>query len=164
MSIRSYLLFLAVFALLGMSASLGMTTEESSEAIVERGRYLVTISGCNDCHTPGYMQSEGDTPEELWLTGDSFGWRGPWGTTYAPNLRLSVANFEEAQWVTYAQTLRSRPPMPWFNLNKVTEDDLRAIYHYIRHLGPAGKKVPEWVPPDREPATPYASFPAPPES
>jgi mono/diheme cytochrome c family protein len=49
---------------------------------VERGRYLVTITGCNDCHTAGYLASEGQTPEEQWLTGDTFGWRGPWGTTF----------------------------------------------------------------------------------
>ena len=55
---------------------------------VERGRYLLRTSGCNDCHTPGYPLFEGKTPEDLWLTGDTFGWRGPWGTTYGANLRL----------------------------------------------------------------------------
>ena len=55
-----------------------------------RERYLITIAGCNDCHTPNYPQSGGKTPEKEWLTGDALGWRGPWGTTYAPNLRLSI--------------------------------------------------------------------------
>ena len=55
---------------------------------VERGKYLVSISACDDCHTPNYGLSGGKVPEKDWLTGDSLGWQGPWGTTYAPNLRL----------------------------------------------------------------------------
>src|SRR5438309_826042 len=69
------------------SASKPATAAPSSHKAVERGRYLVQIAGCNDCHTPGYMQTEGKVPEAQWLTGDHFGWRGPWGTTYAVNLR-----------------------------------------------------------------------------
>ena len=57
---------------------------------VERGRYLAIIGGCNDCHTDGYLQTEGDVPEEQWLLGSPLGWRGPWGTTFPPNLRLAV--------------------------------------------------------------------------
>lgn len=130
---------------------------------VERGRYLSMTSGCNDCHTPGYMFKEGNVPEENWLTGESFGWRGPWGTTYATNLRLSINKMTEEQWVQYAKTLKSRPPMPWFNLNKMTEEDLKSIYRFIRYLGPAGAPAPAYVPPDQEPTTPFALFPSPPE-
>jgi len=64
-------------------------------ASVKHGRYLVQLGGCNDCHTPGYLLSEGKVPEKDWLTGDSFGWSGPWGTTYAPNLRLLIADMSE---------------------------------------------------------------------
>ena len=52
-----------------------------------RGKYLVTIGGCNDCHTAGYAMTNGKVPEKDWLAGDRLGWRGPWGTTYAVNLR-----------------------------------------------------------------------------
>jgi mono/diheme cytochrome c family protein len=129
---------------------------------VERGRYLARVAGCNDCHTPGYLSGEGKTPEGQWLTGDSFGWRGPWGTTYASNLRLFVNTLTEDQWLATAHTLKVRPPMPWFNLNAMHDDDLRALYQFIRYLGPGGEPAPAYVPPDREPATPYASFPPPP--
>lgn len=130
---------------------------------VERGRYLSRICGCNDCHTPGYLLSEGKTPENLWLTGETLGWRGPWGTTYASNLRLVVNALTEEQWVTFARSLRNRPPMPWFNLNIMRYEDLRDIYRFIRYLGPDGVPAPAYVPPDREPETPYALFPAPPK-
>src|SRR5437016_2818648 len=48
-----------------------------------RGKYLVTIGGCNDCHTAGYAMTNGKVPEKDWLAGDRLGWRGPWGTACA---------------------------------------------------------------------------------
>ncbi|MCO6429775.1 MAG: cytochrome C [Deltaproteobacteria bacterium] len=131
-------------------------------ALVERGRYLSRIAGCNDCHTAGYLMSEGKVPENLWLTGDSFGWRGPWGTTYGSNLRNLVNLLTEEQWIATARALKSRPPMPWFTLNTMEEQDLRALYHFIKFLGPAGDPAPAYVPPGVEPKTPYALFPSPP--
>ena len=41
--------------------------------------------------------------------------------------------------------------------------DLRAVYRYIRHLGPAGKPAPTFVPPDQTPPQPFVQFPAPPK-
>src|SRR3981189_7474 len=77
----------------------------ASAAQLERGRYLVEIGGCNDCHTPGYMQSDGKIPEAQWLTGDKLGWRGPWGTTYASNLRTFMQHLTEAEWLKKAKSL-----------------------------------------------------------
>jgi hypothetical protein len=52
--------------------------------------------------------------------------------------------------------------MPWFTLNDMHDEDLRAIYHYVRHLGPGGKEAPAYLAPDQEPPPPYAQFPSPP--
>lgn len=144
-----------------IAAALPAAAQQSpkADAAVARGRYVVSIAGCNDCHTPNFAPSGGKTPEREWLTGDALGWRGPWGTTYAPNLRLSLPRMTEDQWVKKAKTLSSRPPMPWFNLHRMSEADLRAIYRYVRHLGPAGKPAPDYVPPDRTPSGPYVQFP-----
>ena len=68
----------------------------------ERGRYIAMTSGCNDCHTAGYMPSAGRVPESEWLKGDAFGWSGGWGTTYASNLRLFMSRIDEEQWVDFA--------------------------------------------------------------
>jgi mono/diheme cytochrome c family protein len=130
---------------------------------VERGRYLVKITGCNDCHTAGYAPTGGKIPESEWLTGDALGWRGPWGTTYPTNLRLYMQELTEEQWVKKGKTLNARPPMPWFNVRDMSRSDLRALYRYIRHLGPAGKPAPAYVPPGETPAGPYVQFPAPPK-
>jgi mono/diheme cytochrome c family protein len=129
---------------------------------IERGRYLVKISGCNDCHTAGYMDKNGEVPEKDWLTGDMLGWSGPWGTTYGKNLRRWVPLFGEDQWVVYARNIKTRPPMPWYVLRQLEEKDLRAIYQYVRHLGPAGDPEPAYVPPGQEPPMPYMKFVAPP--
>ena len=56
-----------------------------------------------------------------------------------------------------------RPPMPWFNLRDMSDRDLRAIYGYLKHLGPAGESAPAYVPPDKEPTPPFVQFPAPPK-
>ena len=130
---------------------------------VDRGRYLVMITGCNDCHTPGYLLSEGKVPEKLWLTGDRFGWRGPWGTTYAANLRTFINAMTEDQWVKTARTFKARPPMPWFDVNIMKKKDLKAIYQFMRFLGPGGEPAPTYLLPDQEPTTPYALFPSPPK-
>ncbi len=136
--------------------------EPADAPSVERGRYLVKIAGCNDCHTPGYLLSNGEVPESGWLVGDTFGWRGPWGTTYATNLRLRMDGLSEDQWLAYARSLKARPPMPWFTVNEMHEADLRSIYRFVRQLGAAGTHAPAFVPPDREPPPPYALFPSPP--
>jgi hypothetical protein len=52
----------------------------------------------------------------------------------------------------------SRPPMPWFNLNAMTEEDLRAMYQYINSLEPKGEPAPAYLPPDQEPPPPYIQF------
>lgn len=139
---------------------------QSAEASVsvERGRYLVKASGCNDCHTAGYLMADGNLDEKLWLTGDGMGWRGPWGTSYAANLRLFMKDLSEDQWVDAARHLRRRPPMPWFNLNSMAEADLRSIYRFTRSLGDPGRPAPAALAPGEEPKGPYAQFPGPPDA
>jgi mono/diheme cytochrome c family protein len=123
---------------------------------VEAERYIIAAGGCNDCHTAGYLMTGGNVPEEQWMLGDMIGWRGPWGTTYPSNLRLFVQEFEDDQtWVQVLRARNTRPPMPWMSLHHMSDADLKAVYAYLRHLGPAGEKVPEYVPPDQEPKTPF---------
>src|SRR5438876_1524878 len=106
---------------------------------VERGRYVVEIGGCNDCHTAGYAEAGGKAAEADRLKGDTLGYRGPWGTTYPTNLRLSIGKLTEDDWVKYAKSLMTRPPMPWFNVRAMTEADQRALYQYLKSMpGAAG--------------------------
>ena len=161
-NIQIYSLLFSFICVVTSFSVIAETENTIDKDMIKRGNYLVRIGGCNDCHTPGYLMNGGTTPEDRWLTGDSFGWHGPWGTTYAPNLRLFVQDMTEAQWVKEAKNLKRRPPMPWFNLNAMTEDDLRAIYQLIKSLGAPGEPAPVFLPPGKQPPMPYATFPAPP--
>src|SRR5690242_20290214 len=93
---------------------------------IARGRYLVMLGGCNDCHTPGFALAAGHVPEAEWLTGDALGWRGYWGTTYPPNLRLRINAMDLPTWKTFAKGLKTRPPMPYWAFNAMSDDDLEA--------------------------------------
>lgn len=126
---------------------------------IERGRYLVKITGCNDCHTAGYTQKNGQVPEKDWLQGDALGWQGPWGTTYATNLRMYFSQLTEKQWLQRARTMQARPPMPWFVFRDMTDADLRAMYAYIKKAGAAGQPAPAYLPPGQPAAGPVIRFP-----
>jgi cytochrome c553 len=125
---------------------------------IEAGRYLALVGGCNDCHTPGYPQSGGAVPEPERLTGNPVGYRGPWGVSYATNLRLLTQSITENGWVKLIKDGKSLPPMPTANMSKMSEADLRALYQYIRSLGPKGEPEPENLPPGVEPKSPYENM------
>ncbi|MBK4738440.1 cytochrome C [Noviherbaspirillum sp. DKR-6] len=129
---------------------------------IERGRYLAKIGGCNDCHTPGYGLSGGQVPEAQWLVGDQIGWNGPWGTTYPSNLRLYFQKVSESEWLKAAREKQLRPPMPWFALRDMSDEDLVSLHRFIRTLGPAGEPAPAYLPPGVEPQGPAIRFPQPP--
>lgn len=130
---------------------------KADKASVERGRYLVQIGGCNDCHTPGYAEKAGNVPMSDWLTGTPVGFQGAWGTSYAANLRLTLNGLTEDQWVTFARVPR-RPPMPWFNLRDMSDSDLRAMYRFVRELGPKGERAPPAAAPGVAVNTPVIVF------
>ncbi|MDP3584093.1 MAG: c-type cytochrome [Thiobacillus sp.] len=136
-----------------LASSAGLAVAGPADDI-RHGRYLIQTTGCNDCHTPGFMQKDGQVPESEWLTGDAMGWQGPWGTTYPANLRLLAHSLTEAQWVARARQ-PMRPPMPSPSLRAMTDADLKAIYRYVKSLPLKGPAAPAYVPPGGKVATPY---------
>lgn len=48
--------------------------------------------------------------------------------------------------------------MPWFSLRDMSDEDLRAVYAFIRSLGEPGEAAPEYVPPGVAVTTPYIDF------
>ena len=153
---RARAVFLVLFGWVALAGS-AMAAGKGDE--IRRGRYLIETAGCNDCHTPGYGANNGKVDEKLWLTGDALGWAGPWGTTYPTNLRLLVAGMTQKEWLAHARTMKPRPPMPWFNVRAMTDNDLKAIYAYTRSLGPGGAPAPAYVPPGQKAAGPVVRFP-----
>lgn len=92
---------------------------------VERGQYLVSISGCNDCHGKN-------------LAGGIAGGGPPPG----PNLTAFVPKWSEADFVKTIRTgvdptghELNPQEMPWKELTQfLTDDDLKAIYLYVHGL------------------------------
>lgn len=112
---------IAVLALLMFFCGDLIAAEKTSPAhkkMVERGSYLVTICGCNDCHSPKVYGPAGPQPDttlllsgaranqaipeipegvlgpDNWaaLTNSDFtAWAGPWGVSFAINLTPDVA-------------------------------------------------------------------------
>jgi mono/diheme cytochrome c family protein len=150
----------SMFMLAGSHAFADEPTHRDESSKIARGRYLVKTTGCNDCHTPGYVATAGKVDESQWLIGDRLGYQGPWGTTYPANLRRHMQTLSADEWLQLARR-PMRPPMPWFALRDMTDEDLVAIYHFVRSLGPAGGAPPAYVPPGQSPQTPVVTFPTP---
>ena len=126
---------------------------------IENGKHLVLISHCNNCHTAGYVANAGKVAEVRWLMGNPVGWRGKDGTVYASNLRLVMQELTEDGWVQLARVGQWRAPMPWWSLRDYTDDELRAIYRYVRSLKPLGTRAPDALPAGQMPPKPYNQLP-----
>jgi mono/diheme cytochrome c family protein len=152
---RSTTLLLLQLVLVSFSAH--GADKPADSRTVERGRYLVGVGACHDCHTPGFNEAAGNVAKSQWLVGSSVGFQGPWGTSYPVNLRLYVQNLNEAQWLARVRQ-PMRPPMPWFNLRDMKDDDLVAMYRFMRSLGPLGEPAPVAAAPGQKVTTPYFDF------
>ncbi|HKJ94691.1 MAG TPA: c-type cytochrome [Gammaproteobacteria bacterium] len=146
----------------GMAAACAAGDGEADDEVVLRGRHLVLVGGCNDCHTAGFAESGGKVPEDKWLMGSPLGFHGPWGTTYAANLRLFMQHRTLDEWIDFAHREKLRPPMPYWALHEMSRDELAAIYAFVRSLEPMGEPVPEYQPPGESPKGPAVEWPAPP--
>jgi len=125
---------------------------------VERGRKLVLEMRCNNCHTPDY-DLRASVPEEDWLVGSNLGFYGPSGTVYPVNLRLLVNRISEDKWVNLTRQMRKGMPMDAVLLPSAPEQDLRAIYRFVKYLGPKGEPAPESLPAGETPQTRYIEYP-----
>ena len=146
------------------SAPVNMTSMPASGPAVaamtmeQAGEYLTLVGSCNDCHTQGWVESKGNIPPADRFAGLDVGFRGEWGTVYGKNLRTVTQRQSEDHWVEVLKTAdegEGKPPMPWWNTAKMSERDLRAIYRYIKSLGPNPKGTPRNLRPGVEPTGRY---------
>jgi mono/diheme cytochrome c family protein len=155
---------LAVFAI----SCANQKAEAPATSPVERGRYLVNVMGCGDCHTPGTLYGAPDATRLL--SGSELGWTGPWGTTYARNLTpdsTGIAGWSE-QDIVNAIKLGQRPdkspilpPMPWPTFASLTDEDAHAVAAYLLSIPPVSHRVPDRLPPGTIAPT-ALTFPPPP--
>ncbi|HEX7125683.1 MAG TPA: c-type cytochrome [Thermodesulfobacteriota bacterium] len=162
----------AVGVALGLLAPIAALAQSRAHAArkIERGKYLVMIAGCHDCHTPGGLYGAPDMSRAL--AGSEVGWQGPWGVSYGRNLtpdpETGIGKWSEADIV---RTLRTGsrpdrtpllPPMPWPNVAHMTDADLGAVAAYLKSLPPVKHAVPASVAPGGQPAGAVIPFPPPP--
>ncbi len=106
-------------------------------------------------HQNGELTAPKGIPEGPWswaATGSMTAFAGPWGISYAANLtphKTGLGGWTEKEFVEAMRTGKHMgqgrpilPPMPWFNLGKATEEDLKAIFAYLRSIPPLENRVP----------------------
>jgi len=173
----------ATLALAAFATLKAQVSDSRPGGKIARGQYLVTIGGCNDCHTPFKMGPAGPEPDmsrmlsghpeefvitapaaltsEQWMvasTPTNTAHSGPWGVSFTANLtpdqNTGLGIWTEEMFIKALRTGRhmgvSReilPPMPWFNYGKMTDEDLQAVYAYLRSIPAIHNRVPDPIPP-----------------
>jgi cytochrome c553 len=144
----------------------------------ERGKYLVSAAGCNDCHTPMKMGANGPEPdmsrmlsghpegmkvdkppklEGTWMAAVSntfTAWSGPWGISYTANLTpdqntglgiwtedMFIKAIREGKHMGTSRPIL--PPMPWPAFRNYSDEDLKAIFAYLKTIPPVVNHVPD---------------------
>lgn len=160
MPILSFRLVYAILAIVATLAASHGAVAESSQ--IDRGKYLVSLGGCNDCHTPGYFLGKPDM--ERFLGGSDVGFEVPGqGVFYGPNLtpdgETGLGKWSTEEIVT-AITAGQRPdgrvlapPMPWHAFANLTPEDSTAIAVYLKSLPPVKNKVPGPFGPKEKPTS-----------
>jgi len=163
----------------------GYTPPMSTHAdTVKRGEYLVTVLGCNDCHSAkkfgpagpvidsatmlgGFIASNG-VPKASKVNGpwmlfapDLTAAVGSWGMSFAANISsddTGIGTWSEEQFFRvlregkYKGLSNSRnllPPMPWQGYKKLPDDEIRAIFAYLKSTKPVKNIVPAPIAPDK---------------
>ena len=129
---------------------------------IARGKYLVTIGSCTDCHTPGSFFGKPDMSK--FLGGSDVGFAIPHlgvfvGPNLTPDKATGLGNWTAAQIVdaiTKGQTPQGRalaPVMPWHAYANLTKPDALAIVAYLKSLPAVSRQVPGPFGPNETPTT-----------
>jgi hypothetical protein len=115
------------------------------------GAHLVDQAGCTDCHTP---QVRGQPVAGMEFAG-GFTFPGPWGTVAAANITpdpSGISYYDETLFLGMMHTgqVKARqlsPIMPVMIYKNMTDDDLKAIFAFLRTLKPVKHRVDNSEPP-----------------
>ena len=118
----------------------------------KRGRYLVTISGCADCHTP--QDAHGQPMTGLEFAG-GFVLDGPWGRIASANLTPDPSGipyydeplFIQAMRTGYVKARKLNQIMPWHAHRGMTDEDLAGIFAFMKTFRPVRHHVDNSLPP-----------------
>lgn len=140
----------------------------ADEAQIARGRYLVTIAGCSDCHTPGALMGAPDM--KRYLGGSNVGFSIPGqgvfvGQNLTPDKDTGLGGWTNEQIVTAIR--KGKLPdggqlsgvMPYPALSHLTDEDVSAVVAFLRSLPPVHNKVVDYKPSEKVPISVSAVLP-----
>lgn len=115
----------------------------------ERGKYLVSV-GCG-CHVPA--DQKGPLPGLAYGGGEHL--EGPWGNVTSANITPDASGISYYDEATFIQVMRTgyvkarklSSIMPFGEFANLTDDDLKAIFAYLRTLPPVKHRVDNSLPP-----------------
>jgi mono/diheme cytochrome c family protein len=101
-----------------------------------------------------------DGPWAAVMTWDLTAWSGPWGISYAVNLtpdpETGIGGWTQQIFVSAIRNGKHMgsgrpilPPMPWETIRNLTDEDLKAMFAYLRSLPPVKNRVPAPAPPGK---------------
>lgn len=151
-------------------AALGLAWTSPARAqsdLVRRGRYLVTIMVCNDCHTDGALAGKPDSGR--YLAGSWIGFEVPGiGVVYPRNLtsdpETGLGRWTDEEIVRAVKQGQGRdgrplaPIMPWHAYTVLSEDDTRAVVAFLRSLTPVRFAPPVNAKPGDKAPAPYMTI------
>ena len=111
---------------------------------------------------PPVTQAELSGPWVWAGTGTMTAFSGPWGVSFSANLtpdeETGLGVYTESSFIAAMRTGKHMgagrpilPPMPWQGCARLTDEDLKAIFAYLRSIPPIHNKVPDPIPPAAAP-------------
>ncbi len=118
---------------------------------VARGDYLVKMAACSDCHTP---MEKGELIAGMEFAGGSV-FSLPTGVVASANITPDASGISYYDEDLFVRSMHEgkvgarqvNPAMPWLFFGKMTDDDLRSIFAYLRTVKPVRHRVDNAVPP-----------------
>jgi mono/diheme cytochrome c family protein len=121
-----------------------------ADSQLDRGKYLVVVASCNDCHTPGFFLGKPDTAK--YLGGSDVGFEIPGlgvfaGRNITPDKETGIGSWTDEQIAT-AITAGKRPDgrqlapiMPYASFSYMTKEDVAAVVAFLRSIPPVKNEV-----------------------
>ncbi len=142
-----------------LTASVCLAVPASADdAQIARGRFLVTIAGCSDCHTPGALLGSPDM--KRYLGGSDVGFAIPGagvfvGENLTPDKDTGLGKWTDGQIIAAFRTGKTpegrdlSPVMPYPALSHLSDEDAQAIVAFLRSLPAVSNEVKNFGPNDK---------------
>lgn len=136
---------------LAIALALPSVALAADDAQIARGKYLVTLGGCTDCHTPGYFLGKPDMTRYLGGSDVAFEMPGLGafvGRNITPDRETGIGDWTAEQIITALRTGERpdgrtlAPIMPYHALAALSDDDAMAIAQFLKSIEPVSNPVP----------------------